>query len=330
MRIGGSRPDRWTWLTSWWTDCRIATSSGLSPSNSSGESIGSHLAELPSHSHELPSHCWGISPTHEHSPVISIYKPLFRLVSTKACRLPVSGSAVSRRVTNEEDVSMWRSVRKGAGVLLAVAVMGGITAPRAGSPQDPAFTADNKFGRAQTINVAGFPVVAEDNPFFTGLGINGRRCVTCHQPNQNMTVTPAGLRARFVATAGTDPIFRTNDGSNSPQADVSTVEARRAAYSMLLTKGLIRVGLPIPSTAEFDLVDVRDPYGYASAAELSLFRRPLPATNLAFLSTVMWDGRETLQKGSAAAITSTSRTSPTPPRRATPSAPLRSTMARAS
>jgi hypothetical protein len=117
-----------------------------------------------------------------------------------------------------------------------------------------------------------------------------------------MTVTPAGIRARFVATAGTDPIFRTNDGSNSPQADVSTGEARRAAYSMLLTKGLIRVGLPIPSTAEFDLMDVRDPYGYASAAELSLFRRPLPATNLAFLSTVMWDGRETLQKGSAAAI----------------------------
>src|SRR5262249_24991802 len=27
--------------------------------------------------------------------------------------------------------------------------------------------------------------------------------------------------------------------------------------------------------------------------ELSLFRRPLPTTNLKFLSTVMWDGRET-------------------------------------
>src|SRR5439155_1757594 len=29
---------------------------------------------------------------------------------------------------------------------------------------------------------------------------------------------------------------------------------------------------------------------------------PLPTTNLTFLSTVMWDGRETLQKGSSAAI----------------------------
>src|SRR5205085_4951112 len=102
------------------------------------------------------------------------------------------------------------------------------------------------------------------------------------------------------------PIFRTNDGSNSPLADVSTIEARRAAYSMLLTKGLIRVGISIPANAEFELVKVDDPYEYAGRNqnnnELSLFRRPLPATNLAFLSAVMWDGRETLQKGSAAAI----------------------------
>jgi cytochrome c peroxidase len=62
---------------------------------------------------------------------------------------------------------------------------------------------------------------------------------------------------------------------------------------MLLTRGLIRVGLPVPATAEFELVAVDDPCHFASAAELSLFRRPLPTTNLAFLSTVMWDGRET-------------------------------------
>src|SRR5205823_8065859 len=49
----------------------------------------------------------------------------------------------------------------------------------------------------------------------------------------------------------------------------------------------------IPSNAEFELTAVDDPYGYASASELSLFRRPLPTTNLEFLATVMWDGRET-------------------------------------
>jgi cytochrome c peroxidase len=132
------------------------------------------------------------------------------------------------------------------------------------------------------------------NPFFLSKGTNGRTCSSCHDPNANWSVSPAGIQARFDATDGTDPIFRTNDGSNSPNADVSTVTARRAAYSMLLSKGLIRVGLPIPAGAEFELAAVDDPYGYASASQLSLFRRPLPSTNLKFLNTVMWDGRETI------------------------------------
>jgi hypothetical protein len=101
------------------------------------------------------------------------------------------------------------------------------------------------------------------------------------------------VQKRFRNSAGTDPIFRTNDGSNSPNANVSNAAARRLAYSMLLKKGLIRVGLPIPANAEFELIAVDDPYGFASAQELSLFRRPLPATNLKFLSAVMSDGRET-------------------------------------
>jgi cytochrome c peroxidase len=106
---------------------------------------------------------------------------------------------------------------------------------------------------------AGFPVMALDNPFFLDLGVNRRRCITCHEPQSNMTVTPARLRARFDTSEGNDPIFRPNHGSNSPLTDTFTVEARRAAYSMLLTKGLIRIGLPIPATAEFELVSVQDP-----------------------------------------------------------------------
>jgi cytochrome c peroxidase len=156
-------------------------------------------------------------------------------------------------------------------------------------------TVENQTGSARTINVSGGPVIDPSNPFFQPLGSNGRSCATCHDARDNMTVTPARLRARFTATGGTDPIFRLVDGASSPNADVSTVRARRAAYGMLLSKGLIRVGLGIPADAEFELVDVRDPYGYASAAELSLFRRPLPSTNLRFLSTVMWDGRETFK-----------------------------------
>jgi cytochrome c peroxidase len=97
---------------------------------------------------------------------------------------------------------------------------------------------------------------------------------------------------KFEDGLGLSAVFRTVDGSNSPKADVSTVAKRRSAYSMLLNRGVVRVGLPIPATAEFELVAVDDPYHFASAAELSLFRRPLPTTNLKFDSTVMWDGRE--------------------------------------
>jgi cytochrome c peroxidase len=128
--------------------------------------------------------------------------------------------------------------------------------------------------------------------FFASLGSNGRSCGSCHVAGEGWTITPAGVQARFDATAGTDPIFRTNDGSNCDTIDTSTVEKRAAAYSMLRTKGLIRVSMPIPANADFTLIAVDDPYKCANAANVSLFRRPLPSTNLRFLSTLMWDGRE--------------------------------------
>ena len=165
-------------------------------------------------------------------------------------------------------------------------------------PSPSTLLAPNATGIEGTYSTTGS--IDFGNPFFQSLGGNGRACVTCHQPSAGWTITPENVRARFEATDGTDPIFRTNDGSVSPDADVSTLEARRAAYALLLDKGLIRVGLPVPADAEFELVAVDDPYGYAHAGDLSLFRRPLPATNLKFLSTVMWDGRETFKDAASA------------------------------
>src|SRR6185369_17213036 len=135
-----------------------------------------------------------------------------------------------------------------------------------------------------------------NNPFFLPLGTNARACSTCHQPNNGWAIRTEDVQARFDATDGLDPIFLPNDGTDSPNADMSTVDARRAATTMLRGRGTIRVGLPIPANAEFKLVSVDDPYGFAGAAELSLFRRPLPTTNLKFLSSVMWDNRETLSQ----------------------------------
>jgi cytochrome c peroxidase len=159
----------------------------------------------------------------------------------------------------------------------------------------------NDSGFAMTFSATG--VVDRTGPFFQSLGVNGRSCSSCHVQGEGWTITPRGVQARFERTQGTDPIFRTVDGSNSPVADVSTVEARRSAYSMLLTKGLIRVGMGIPADAEFELLAVDDPYGFASAQKLSLFRRPLPSANVKYLSTVMWDGRETFKDPSSADCT---------------------------
>ena len=149
----------------------------------------------------------------------------------------------------------------------------------------------NAHGAAETIHARG--AIDFSNTFFEPLGTNGRSCDSCHQPSDGWSVTPAHIQQRFDRTGGTDPIFRINDGANSPLADVSTVEARRVAYSLLLTKGLVRIGLPVLADAEFELTRILDPYAYASAEELSLYRRPLPSTNLSLLNTVMWDARET-------------------------------------
>src|SRR5579871_5142029 len=70
------------------------------------------------------------------------------------------------------------------------------------------------------------------------------------------------------------------------------LEWRLQAYKLLLERGLIRVAIPVPANAEFTVVSVQNPYGCNDTSTLSMYRRPLPATNLRFLSTVMWDGRE--------------------------------------
>jgi len=170
-------------------------------------------------------------------------------------------------------------------LLASAAVAGGLTIANL-TPYS------NDTGAIRTYNTAG--AIKLDNPFFQSIGSNGRACVTCHQPGDAWTITPAHVQARFAATEGLDPIFRTNDGADCPSADVSTVDARQRAYTMLLCKGLIRVSIGVPAAADFSIQAINDPHGCrdTSASALALFRRPLPSSNLPYLTTVMWDGRE--------------------------------------
>ena len=149
-------------------------------------------------------------------------------------------------------------------------------------------------GRFANLNLGG-PTDTAKNAFFQDIGTNGRRCVTCHQASDAWSVTPPHIQERFNATRGTDPIFRPNDGSGCPTQDVSTEHARREAYSLLLNKGLIRIELQIPANAEFTVLNNDNPYGCTSTSAISAYRRPLPSTNIPYLSTVMWDGRETFK-----------------------------------
>ncbi len=158
------------------------------------------------------------------------------------------------------------------------------------SDPDGGLNSNNAFGVARTVSTVGS--IDRTGPFFKNLGSNGRSCVSCHVPEEGWSITPEGVRARFASSHGTDPIFRRVDGSNTPNFHMIGVTAPASAFSMLMTKGDIRVERPIPPNAEFELTAVDDPYHYASASGLSLYRRPLPTTNLRFISTVMWDGRE--------------------------------------
>ena len=72
----------------------------------------------------------------------------------------------------------------------------------------------NDSGTDLTISATG--PINKRGPFFTSLGSNGRSCVSCHQPNEGWSVTPQGMRERFEASRGLDPIFRLNDGAVSP------------------------------------------------------------------------------------------------------------------
>ena len=135
-------------------------------------------------------------------------------------------------------------------------------------------------------------------PFFQSLGTNGRTCETCHQPNDAFGLSAVDAKFRYFISRGKDPLFAQIDGSTCPTGPVDN--------SLVLNNGLIRIGLTVPpnstdaSAPQYTITAVQDPYGCALTTDsqgvqtVSVYRRPLPTTNLGFLSAVMFDGRESL------------------------------------
>ena len=149
-------------------------------------------------------------------------------------------------------------------------------------------------GSVATYTTAGS--IVESGPFFTALGANARTCATCHQPSQGMSLNTASLQTLFNSTDGADPVFDAIDGANCPTVATGST----AGHSLLLNNGLIRIALTLPTTAQFTVTVLSDPYGCATTLNssgqqvVSVYRRPLPTASLPFLSSVMWDTRETL------------------------------------
>jgi len=174
----------------------------------------------------------------------------------------------------------------------------------------PAFKSfRNQDGLSANFQPAGETETAQQ-AFFAPLGTNARTCQTCHQPSAGWTITPAQIQSAFKKTAGRAPLFNPVDGAVCPDADISTYDKRLQAYSLVLQKGLIRVFIELPPepTLGFSITSAQDPYGCNTGSTfglssfgksaptkgtVSVYRRPLPSTNLPFLVfPLMWDGRE--------------------------------------
>lgn len=141
-------------------------------------------------------------------------------------------------------------------------------------------------GVAETSHRSG--VIDRTNPFFLELGVNGRTCETCHDASTGWTITPAFAQSLFDSTDGLAALFRPVDETVRPDADVSTVETRRSAYALLLSKGLTRFTRTIPATAEYEVASVDDPYGWSTPTAFSNFRRIPSVANDSLLSSVQW------------------------------------------
>lgn len=147
--------------------------------------------------------------------------------------------------------------------------------------------------------VSTFSTVGSIDPagiFFQPLGTNARSCGSCHQLSQAMGLSAANAQAVFASSSGADPLFLSVDGANCPSA----VPSDPAGHSLVINDGLIRIAEALPASAQFTISVVQDPYGCAvttnsatGQSQFSVYRRPLPASSLNFLSQVMWDARFT-------------------------------------
>ena len=99
-------------------------------------------------------------------------------------------------------------------------------------------------------------------------------------PTGKRVGTWSSKRARGLTPIPADPLFRLIDGAVCPSAGVSTPDAMRNAYHLVIERALIRIAMPIlPGQQHFTVSVVSDPNKCnldLSAGILSFYRKPLP------------------------------------------------------
>ena len=190
----------------------------------------------------------------------------------------------------------------------------------------------NSAGILRTIPTNGF--IDRSGPFFQPLGkAFPITCEHCHFAGEAWGISVAHAQQLFNSTNGLHPLFTPGTASDFLAAQVSTnvdtFAKRQTQYSLMLSKGLALVRRNFaPTTAEFDIVGVKPPAGFAAGQspamiaapdgsgdsivdgawylnytassnagtpQIWVYRRPLPTTNFKFLTAVGWDGQDTRQ-----------------------------------
>jgi hypothetical protein len=159
----------------------------------------------------------------------------------------------------------------------------------------------NPGGHAATFSTHGF--VDLTGEYFQAQGTNGRSCASCHIPEEAWSINPGTLQRLFDETEGKHPVFNLLDANNPETANLTTIAGRRAAFSMLLRRGVFRRGGALRAEREWDLIEVIDPHGFATTTRLVHWRRSMPTINFALGSaTVNWDGGNTINNDQHAGL----------------------------
>lgn len=220
---------------------------------------------------------------------------------------------ISRMISRARNARKLRPASVAA-VVVATLIITGVTAGVGLSSFRP-FRDDSGFVQSApsdvTISTSTGSIVTvtapldDSNKFFdTGFGRNGQSCATCHQAAQGFTVHVANIQQAFIASGGTDPLFRPNDTANNPNIPLSSHTP--SDYSLILNLGVVRIGKTFAASTNFTVepqtsamfgplplngTTVIDPQQGPGHVTLSLFRRPLVNTNVHLDSSVLWDGR---------------------------------------